>query len=64
MSVFEAHDIDFMKLALAAAKEAASRWEVPVGAVVVAAGEVIGTGYNCREERQSPLGHAEIVAVE
>jgi tRNA(adenine34) deaminase len=64
MSEFEAHDIDFMKLALAAAKEAASRWEVPVGAVVVAAGEVIGTGYNCREERQSPLGHAEIVAVE
>ena len=64
MSVFAAHDIDFMKLALAAATEAAGRWEVPVGAVVVAAGEVIGTGYNCREERQSPLGHAEIVAVE
>ena len=64
MSQFEAHDIDFMKLALAAAKEAAGRWEVPVGAVVVAAGAVIGTGYNCREERQSPLGHAELMAVE
>jgi|RhiMetdeSRZDD1v2_1073273.scaffolds.fasta_scaffold362784_3 tRNA(adenine34) deaminase len=64
MSQFEAHDIEFMKLALAAAKKAAGRWEVPVGAVVVAAGEVIGTGYNCREERQSPLGHAEIMAVE
>lgn len=64
MSQFEAHDIEFMKLALAAAEKAAGRWEVPVGAVVVAAGEVIGTGYNCREERQSPLGHAEIMAVE
>ena len=64
MSQFEAHDIDFMKLALAAAREAAGRWEVPVGAVVVAAGAVIGTGYNCREERQSPLGHAELMAVE
>ena len=64
MSQFEAHDIDFMKLALAAATEAAGRWEVPVGAVVVAAGAVIGTGYNCREERQSPLGHAELMAVE
>ena len=64
MSQFEAHDIDFMKLALAAATEAAGRWEVPVGAVVVAAGAVIGTGYNCREQRQSPLGHAELMAVE
>jgi tRNA(adenine34) deaminase len=64
MSQFEAHDIDFMKLALAAAREAARRLEVPVGAVVVAAGAVIGTGYNCREQRQSPLGHAELMAVE
>ena len=64
MSQFEANDIDFMKLALVAATEAAGRWEVPVGAVVVAAGAVIGTGYNCREQRQSPLGHAELMAVE
>src|SRR4029453_5476879 len=60
MSQFKTHDIDFMKLALAAATEAAGRWEVPVGAVVVAAGAGIGTGYNCREERQSPLGPAEL----
>ena len=57
-------DIGFMKLALAAAEEAAARGEVPVGAVIVADGKVIGTGYNCREERQSPLGHAEIMALE
>ena len=57
-------DVEFMKAALAAAEEAARRDEVPVGAVVVAAGEIVGTGYNCREERQSPLGHAEIMAIE
>lgn len=54
----------FMKLALAAAQEASNREEVPVGAVVVSAGEVISTGYNRREERQSPLAHAEIIAIE
>ncbi len=53
-----------MRLALAAAEYASSRGEVPVGAVIVLAGEVIGTGYNSREERQSPLGHAEITAIE
>ena len=58
------HDVDFMKLALAAARESAERGEVPVGAVIVAAGEIVGTGYNCREERQSALGHAEIIAME
>ena len=57
-------DIEFMKFALAAAEEAGRREEVPVGAVVVHAGEIVGTGYNCREERQSPLGHAEIIAIE
>ena len=59
-----ANDIKFMQLALAAAREAGSRGEVPVGAVIVSAGEVIGTGYNCREELRSPLGHAEIVAIQ
>ena len=60
----EVNDIKFMQLALAAAREAGSRGEVPVGAVIVSAGEVIGTGYNCREELRSPLGHAEIVAIQ
>ena len=60
----EANDINFMQLALAAAREAGSRGEVPVGAVIVSAGKVISSGYNCREERRSPLGHAEIVAIQ
>lgn len=56
-------DIDYMRLALSAARDAARRGEVPVGAVIVSAGEIIGTGFNCREQQQSPLGHAEITAI-
>jgi tRNA(adenine34) deaminase len=57
-------DSEYMRLALAAAREAASRGEIPVGAIIVSAGEVIATGYNNREERQTPLGHAEITAIQ
>ena len=60
----ETNDINFMQQALAAAREAGNRGEVPVGAVIVLAGEVISSGYNCREELRSPLGHAEIVAIQ
>jgi tRNA(adenine34) deaminase len=60
----EIDDLHFMKLALSQADQAAARDEVPVGAVVVRAGEVIGAGFNRREERQSPLAHAEIIAME
>lgn len=57
-------DIQFMRQALAAANEAAIKDEVPVGAVVVFAGEVIGAGHNQRETSQSALGHAELLAIE
>lgn len=60
----ESYDLGFMKLALAAAREASMREEVPVGAVIVSAGAVVGIGYNCREERQNPLCHAEIIAIQ
>ncbi|MBI2229508.1 MAG: nucleoside deaminase [Deltaproteobacteria bacterium] len=53
-----------MGLALAQAKEAADKGEVPVGAVVVCDGEVVGAGHNRREELQNPLAHAEIAAIE
>lgn len=53
-----------MALALAQAREAAEKGEVPVGAVVVCDGEVVGAGHNRREELQSPLAHAEIAAIE
>jgi tRNA(adenine34) deaminase len=54
----------FMGLALAQAREAADKGEVPVGAVVICDGEVVGAGHNRREETQSPLAHAEIAAIE
>ena len=54
----------FMREALSLAEEAFSAGEVPVGAVVVKDGEVIGRGRNRREEHQSVLGHAELEAME
>lgn len=53
-----------MTRALELAAEAAAVGEIPVGAVVLnAAGEVIGTGRNNREETHDPTGHAELVAM-
>jgi tRNA(adenine34) deaminase len=58
------NDSEYMQLALSAAREAASRGEIPVGAVIVSAGEVIASAFNDREQRQTPLGHAEITAIQ
>jgi tRNA(adenine34) deaminase len=60
----ELRDVSYMELAVAEAKAAAARGEVPVGAVVVCGEQVVGRGFNCREERQSPLSHAEVLAIE
>jgi tRNA(adenine34) deaminase len=49
--------------ALKLAEEAASRGEVPVGAVIVHQGKIVGRGSNSREEHRDPLGHAEIQAI-
>jgi tRNA(adenine34) deaminase len=56
------HDL-YMDLALDLAREAADEGEVPVGAVVVKGGEVIGRGKNARERLQDPLAHAEMTAI-
>ena len=53
-----------MSLALSAAQQAAKQGEVPVGAVITLEGDIVGTGFNCREGRQDPLGHAEIIAIQ
>ncbi|MCL2918323.1 tRNA adenosine(34) deaminase TadA [Shewanella litorisediminis] len=53
-------DKHFMSLALAAAKEAEARGEVPVGAVLVKEGEVIATGYNHNIGLNDPSAHAEM----
>ncbi|MGI6264666.1 MAG: tRNA adenosine(34) deaminase TadA [Acutalibacteraceae bacterium] len=56
-------DDQYMRLALALAAEAAVEGEVPVGAVVVRRGEVIGRGRNRRERDKTALAHAEIEAI-
>lgn len=52
-----------MQLALAEARAAAESGEVPVGAVVIRDGEVIGRGRNSREASQDPTAHAEMLAL-
>ncbi|MDP9121785.1 MAG: tRNA adenosine(34) deaminase TadA [Acidobacteriota bacterium] len=52
-----------MKEALAEAGRAEALAEVPIGAVVVQGGEVVGRGYNRRETDGDPLAHAEILAI-
>jgi len=52
-----------MRQALALAARAAAAGEVPVGAVVVVHGEVVGEGHNCPISTSDPTAHAEIVAL-
>lgn len=52
-----------MQLALQAAEEAASRGEVPVGAVVAIGDRVISVAGNDRESARDPSAHAELIAV-
>ena len=59
----ETQDIRYMNLALSEARQAAAKGEVPVGAVIVLGAEVVGAGFNRREEQQSPLAHAEMIAL-
>lgn len=56
-------DSDFMSAALALAHTAAEAGEVPVGAVVVKADEIIGAGFNAPISRRDPSAHAEIQAM-
>lgn len=53
-----------MERALVLARQAFEQGEVPVGAVVVRQQELLGQGSNRREALKSPLGHAEIQALE
>jgi tRNA(adenine34) deaminase len=56
-------DEGFMHLALAEAEKAAAIGETPVGAVLVAGGEVLAAAHNMRETWQDPAAHAELLAV-
>jgi tRNA(adenine34) deaminase len=60
---FFPRDEYFMRLALREAERALQHADVPVGAVVVHEGEVVGVAHNERELRQDPLAHAEALAL-
>lgn len=56
-------DEDYMREALVLAQQAAAAGEVPVGALVVSAGEIIGRGFNRPISGHDPTAHAEIMAL-
>ena len=62
-SHFFPRDEYFMRLALREATRAAEHDDVPIGAIVVREGEVIGAGHNEREVRADPTAHAEMIAL-
>ena len=53
----------YMKEALKEAEKALALEEVPIGAVVVKDGEIVGRGYNRRETDKDPTAHAEMIAI-
>ena len=62
-SRFFPRDEYFMRLALREATRAVQHDDVPIGAIVVREGEVIGAGHNEREVRADPTAHAEMIAL-
>jgi len=63
VSHFFPRDEYFMRLALREAERALEHEDVPIGAVIVQEGEVIGLGRNERELRADPTAHAELIAL-
>ncbi|WP_020674806.1 tRNA adenosine(34) deaminase TadA [Geopsychrobacter electrodiphilus] len=53
----------FMQEALVEAGRAEALLEVPIGAIVVHGGEIVGRGHNLRETSQDPTTHAELIAI-
>lgn len=60
------HSVDehWMSEALKLAQKAADLGEVPVGALIVKDGKLLSEGFNCRETKANPLGHAELIAIQ
>jgi tRNA(adenine34) deaminase len=58
-----AEDEKWLRVALELAAKAVALGEVPVGAVAVKEGEIIGQGYNLKEHAQDPTAHAEMIAL-
>lgn len=62
-SPFTEDDAYWMRLTLQEAEKALKREDVPIGALAVRKGEIIGRGYNRREADQDPTAHAEMIAI-
>ena len=62
MGILEQHT-KFMSAAIELAQQAAQAGEVPVGAVIIRDGEIIGTGHNLSISNHDATAHAEIVAM-
>ena len=62
-TTFSKDDITYMKAALKQAEKALALGEVPIGAVIVENGRIIGRGYNRRNTDHTTLAHAEITAI-
>ena len=58
-----ATDLAMMRRALLAARSAAEKGEVPVGAVVAREGEILAVAANERESKKDPTAHAELLAI-
>lgn len=56
-------DVTGMRLALQEAEKALQFGDVPIGAIAVLGGQIIGRGHNRREADQDPTAHAEMIAI-
>jgi tRNA(adenine34) deaminase len=56
-------DVQWMREAIAEARKAEAIAEVPIGAIIVKNGEIIGRGHNLRETNADPTAHAEMIAI-
>lgn len=56
-------DVTGMRLALQEAEKALQSGDVPIGAIAVLGGQIIGRGHNRREADQDPTAHAEMIAI-
>ncbi len=53
----------WMMRAIAEARKAEDRGEVPIGCVIVREDKIVSRGHNLRESKQDPTGHAELIAI-
>ncbi|MBP1890586.1 tRNA(adenine34) deaminase [Clostridium moniliforme] len=56
--------MSYINLAINEGKKALNLGEIPVGAIILKDGKVIGKGYNLKESKKSVIAHAEIIAIE